>query len=364
VDRRPPGCLVLSATRPLIEAVVRRRLAEVSGITVLDGHEVTDLAAADGGRAVRGVAVRPVDDGGPATVLDADLVVDASGRGSHAPAWLSGLGHRVPQPTTVDPGIAYVSRLYRIPDAAPPSWRGLLLFADPGHNPRSGYLFPVEGGRWMVALIGAEGVHAPTDDAGYAAYARQLHSPVLADALAIAEPLTDARLHRGTSNRRWHFERMRTWPERFVVLGDAACAFDPVYGQGMTSAVLAAEVLDEALRRSHGLAGVAHPFQRALARKHADPWTFATAEDLRYPATTGGTVGPVQRARRRYLDRLEAATTVDPVVGEVYARALGMLERPTAVLRPRIVLAALRTRPRRASDASLAAGAAQPAPPG
>jgi 2-polyprenyl-6-methoxyphenol hydroxylase-like FAD-dependent oxidoreductase len=238
-------------------------------------------------------------------------------------------------------------RLYRIPDGFTADWKGLMLFGTPVANPRTGYLFPVEGGRWILGLVGVAGHHPPTDEEGYTDFMRGLRHPVLADALAGAEPLSDIRAHRGTSNRRWHFERMPRWPERFVVLGDAACAFDPVYGQGMSSAVIAAEALDECLRRHRpdaDLRGLARRFQRTLARRHDEPWGFSTGEDLRYPTTTGGRAGPMLRARHRYLDRLEAAATYDPAVADVYTRALGMLERPTALLRPRIVAAAVRAR--------------------
>jgi 2-polyprenyl-6-methoxyphenol hydroxylase-like FAD-dependent oxidoreductase len=347
IDRRAPGWESYSASRPLIEDVVRRRLRELPGVTVVDGTEVTGLRASDGGRTVLGVTVRR--DGG-ASSLDADLVVDASGRGSRAPDWLTGLGHPAPAQTTVDARITYATRFYRVPEQWSADWRGLLLFGDPERNPRSGYLFPVEGGRWVVGLIGACGLHATADDAGFTGFARSLRSPVLADALAAAEPVSDVRLHRGTSNRRWHLERMRTWPERFVVLGDAACAFDPVYGQGMSSAVLAAETLDACLRtqrsrRPEGdLTGLGRRYQRRLARVLADPWFFAVGEDLRFPGATGGTAGPLRRGLRRYVDRLETAAVHDPVVTDVYTRALGMLERPTAIFRPRLVRAAARTR--------------------
>ncbi|WNV76670.1 FAD-dependent oxidoreductase [Geodermatophilus sp. DSM 44513] len=347
IDRRAPGWLSLSASRPLIEATVRRRLLELPGVSIVDGCRVTALRACDDGRAVRGVVLR--GDGGAATV-DADLVVDASGRGTRTPTWLAGLGGPVPERTTVDARITYASRFYRTPDGSTADWKGLIIFGDRADNPRTGYLYPVEGGRWVVGLIGARGVHAAADHAGFTAYARSLRSPVLAEAIATAEPVSDVHLHRGTSNRRWHYERLRRWPERLVVLGDAACAFDPVYGQGMSSAVVAAELLDASLRsrRNRGdLGGLGGRFQRQLARRLAEPWLFAVGEDLRFPGTTGGRTGPLRRTLHRYQDRLEVAATYDPVVTDVYVRALGMLERPTALLRPHLVLAAARSRPSR-----------------
>ena len=49
-------------------------------------------------------------------------------------------------------------------------------------------------------------------------------------------------------NRVRHFETAKNLPENFLVLGDAACAFNPVYGQGMTIAALGALTLQQCLR--------------------------------------------------------------------------------------------------------------------
>ncbi|MGY1703896.1 FAD-dependent oxidoreductase [Geodermatophilus sp. SYSU D00697] len=363
-DRRARGWTLLSASRPLIEAMVRRRVRELPGVTVLDGHEVTGLRTSEDRRAVRGVGVRGVD-GGAVSLADGDLVVDASGRGSRTVPWLAGLGYPTPTITQVDSHIAYASRVYRVPDGFSADWRALMLMAQAPENPRTGYLFPIEGGHWMVSLMGAAHEHPPTDEAGFTAFMRRLSSPVLADAVAVAEPVTDIRGHRGTVNRQVHLERMRRWPERFVVLGDAVCSFNPVYGQGMTTAAVAAEALDDCLRahrqrRPAGdLDGLARRFQRELARRNADPWMLATGEDLRYPTTTGTTAGPLLRMQHRYLDRVDAASTRDPVVADVYSRVIGMLEKPTALFRPRILAAAVRA----GRGTGAAAPPAPPTPP-
>jgi 2-polyprenyl-6-methoxyphenol hydroxylase-like FAD-dependent oxidoreductase len=365
VDRRAPGWTLTSAGRPLIEATVRRRLLQLPGVTVVDGSEVTALGASDDGRIVSGVALRRVD-GEHAPFTAADLVVDASARGSRTPHWLADLGYPAVERTQVDAHVAYASRLYRIPDGFPADWRAVVVTAQAPRNPRSGYLLPVEGGRWILGLIGAAGEHPPTDEAGFAAFMRELASPVIADAVAGAEPVSDVRGHRGTANRLVHYERMPRWPERFVVLGDAVCAFNPVYGQGMTTAAIAAETLDDCLRaqrrrRSAGdLEGVARRFQQELARRNRVPWVLSTGEDLRYPTTTGMTAGRILRAQHRYLDRVERAATEDPGVADLHARVFGMLERPTTLFRPRIVAAAVQAG--RAAGRPAAPTAEVPAP--
>jgi len=160
-------------------------------------------------------------------------------------------------------------------------------------------IFPLEQGRWIVTLTGAARDYPPTDDAGFLAFARSLRSPLLYEAIVAARPLTPVSGYRRTENRLRHYERLRRWPRGFVALGDAVCAFNPVYGQGLTAAALAAAVLDRALRDDNGhremtvgVAAGAHDhtarrFQRALARANAAPWLMATGEDFRWPATEG-----------------------------------------------------------------------------
>jgi 2-polyprenyl-6-methoxyphenol hydroxylase-like FAD-dependent oxidoreductase len=161
--------------------------------------------------------------------------------------------------------------------------------------------------------------------------------------------VTPIRGHRGTTNRLWHFERMRRWPERFVVLGDAVCAYNPIYGQGMSTAAGAAETLDTCLweqRRRPGN-GLARAFQRRLARRNADPWMLSTGEDLRYPMTTGAQVTTMTRLQHRYVDRVLVATARDPAIADTYLQVTGLLARPTAMFAPRVLAAAAQPRPNR-----------------
>ncbi len=367
LDRRATGWSMLSASRPLFEWAVRRRLRELPGLTILDRHDVTSLLTSRDGRQVTGVTLHPLDDAdGGHQQLAADLVVDASGRGSRAPAWLSEAGYATPTKTHVDPNTAYASRIYRIPDGFSGDWQLVMLFSRPPSMPRTGYLFPIEEGQWMVALMGAAGQHPPTDEDGFAAFIRSLCHPVIADALAVAEPVTPIRGYRGTANRLWHYERMRRWPERFVVLGDAVCAFNPIYGQGMSTGAVAAETLNACLREQRrrrpadDLDGLARRCQRRLARRNADPWMLSTGEDLRFPTTTGVRVTAVTRLQHRYLDRVVAAATRDPATADSFAQVVGMLARPTSLFAPRILTAAARARPHGESTPSSSALPARP----
>jgi 2-polyprenyl-6-methoxyphenol hydroxylase-like FAD-dependent oxidoreductase len=366
LDRRATGWPLVSASRPLFEGMLRRRLRELPGLTILERHDVTSLRTSADRRKVTGTVLRPLDDPGDTRELAADLVVDASGRGSRAPVWLSEAGYPTPTATQVDPNIAYASRIYRIPKDFRADWRMVMLTSQPPSMPRTGYLMPIEDGQWMVSLMGAAGQHPPTDEDGFTAFTRSLRHPIIADALAAAEPVTPIRAYRGTANRLNHYERMTRRPERFVIMGDAVCAFNPIYGQGMSTAAVAAETLDACLRAQRGqrpagdLDGLAGRFQRRLARRNAEPWMLSTGEDLRFPTTTGMNVGLAMRLMHRYLDWLLPAAIRDLNIAETYIQVFGMLERPAALFAPRIVASAARAR---REDLSSSPSSAPPARP-
>jgi 2-polyprenyl-6-methoxyphenol hydroxylase-like FAD-dependent oxidoreductase len=330
---------LVSASRDLIEWVTRTLVLSRSPIDVRTGTEVAGLAVARD--RVVGVDVRPrgAAPSEPTERLRADLVVDASGRRSRAPDWLTAAGYDRPAETRVDADLAYATRIYRRGSDDLDGWHGVLLQAKPPHASRMGVMFPIESDRWMLTLAGTNGDVPPTDDQGFLAFARGMRAPVLADAIDRLEPIGPIVAYRRTENRRRHYESLRRVPDGLLVIGDAACAFNPVYGQGMSVAALTAEALADGVgahvaRTGGDLTGVTAGLQRAVARANAGAWTIATGEDLRWPGTSGGAVSLADRVVRRYLDRVVAAAAVDPVVNRAFFAVIALLEEPTSLMRP------------------------------
>jgi len=242
-------------TRPFLEWHVRRRLTALPNVTVLDRHRVTSLGVSSEERRVAGVTALSAC--GDAMALEADLVVDAAGRGSRSPAMLQTLGLGAPQESAVGVDLAYATRLYRR-RGFPGPWKGLLVMPTPPRGRRMGVLLAVEGDRWICTLGGWHGDHAPADDAGYLAFARSLPVPDLHDVIAASEPLTPVATYRFPASLRRHYERMAL-PAGFAVMGDALCSFNPVYGQGMTVAAAQAEALETWLREGPAVTTAALP---------------------------------------------------------------------------------------------------------
>jgi 2-polyprenyl-6-methoxyphenol hydroxylase-like FAD-dependent oxidoreductase len=344
---------ILCCSRELMESVIRGRVAAL-GVEFLQGHDVTGLLADSASGAVAGVRVRARPDrdrgqgGQPTAELSADLVIDASGRGARTPRWLAELGRDTPPEVRINSFLGYATRRYAIPAELTAGWKIMFILPRPPDCPRGASLTPLEGGQWILTLNGAARDYPPTDERGFLEFTRSLRSPLLYEVLREAEPLTPIHGYQRTENVRRRYDKMTGMPARFIVLGDAACALNPVYAQGMTLAAQQAAALDRCLRRWSGraddLPSVARRAQRAAAKSVNGAWMIATGEDLRYPTTTGGRTHLPDRLVQRYLDRVFWAACGTPSVATALLDVLNLINPPQALLRPRVMLSALTAR--------------------
>ncbi|GIG30701.1 FAD-dependent monooxygenase [Cellulomonas marina] len=325
---------VLSATRPLVEHVLRTRVRALPGVVLRDGTRVDGLARGDD-------AAWHVHLADGAT-LAADLVVDASGRTSRLPVWLTALGLPEPRTQEVDARIGYASRAYAL-DRERVTTAGVVLLASPG-RPVGGLALPVEDGRWLVGQVGVGEQRPGREPDAFLAGLAALQDPVLAELAAAAEPASDVAVHRRTANRRHAWERRGALPDEVLVVGDALCAFNPIYGQGVAVAALEAAALRAEVRRGWRPRRSARRLQRRFARTTALPWAIATGEDLRYP-TVAGREGPVAALLGRWTRELgRLAAHGDTATQERVASVFHLMAPPLVLLHPRLLAAGLRAR--------------------
>ncbi len=278
----------LSCSRPLLESALYQRVAARPGVRILQGHDVLDLAVDPHRQQVTGVRLRRRGSESAEVTLPAQLVVDASGRGSRAPQWLASLGYSPPRETIIDPFTGYTTRIYRRPPGFAEKWSLLRVRRTPPDGTRGGLISPIEDNRWYVTLIGVSRDYPATDEEGFLAFACSLPSPRIAEAIQRAEPLSKIYGFRNTENRLRHYDELPRYLEGFLVCGDAACAVSPVHAQGMTAALLGLEGLAGCLaeqRRRGNLTGLARMFQQRLHRATHGVWEMITNDDLRWPAT-------------------------------------------------------------------------------
>ncbi|MCX4783170.1 FAD-dependent oxidoreductase [Streptomyces sp. NBC_01264] len=333
------GARVLLASRELLESAVRGEVLRNPRVRVRAGAAAAGLLAGPDGRTVTGVELR----GGER--IAAALVVDATGRTSKAPAWLTALGHPAPQVTRCDSHLGYSSRYFEIPHDPGRRWQGLYVQGRP-ELPRGGVLVPLDGDRWLVTLVG-NGEHAPSvRDEEFLPFARSLRSPALYDAIRDAVPLSSPTAFRNTANEWRHYERLERWPAGFLVLGDAACRVNPVYGHGMTVAALAAEALAKEIRTltPAEIAAGTRRIQRRTGAVAAVPWQIATSEDMRYPVTEGPSPDRATRILQRYMSKVMAGANTDRVIAARFFGVLSLTSPPTTLLDPVTVVRVLTKR--------------------
>ncbi len=344
--RFPSEFKVLAFTRPLLDLHVRRRLSQNPRIEILDNTEVLRVIPGASENQVAGVLIcrrSSESDRRVAHELGADLVIDATGRASRAPRWLSELGYKAPEETIIDAHLGYASRLYRIPETFNGDWKCAYVQSAPPERKRGAILFSVEGNRWLVTLTGGGGDHPPNDEAGFLEFARSLPVSTIYDAIRAAEPITPIKTHRATQNRVRRYDRAEL-PHNFLLLGDAVCAFNPVYGQGMTVASLGAVTLHKNLveqRKRGNLVGLSRRFQKQLAKVNEAPWMLATGEDYRYRETEGGAPTAMNRFMHRYMDEVIDLSTHAVSVRRVLMRAFNILVPPSALFHPRVLFRVL-----------------------
>lgn len=309
----------LMASRPLIEKALRDKAQVVPGIRYEADSEVTGLLGAHG----RVTGVRTKD----GREVEADLVIDASGRFSRAPEWLGALGHAAPGEEIVNAHWGYSSTFLRVPESWDPGFRALAVtpFGDGALTPESASramaMWVVEGDRrWILTVQGSAGDHPPRTEEKLREFVSSIGVPELDKALADVEFPEKIAMWRDTRSRLRDFAGQPDRPEGFFAIGDAWMGFNPVYGQGMTAAALEAAdlrtVLDEHLAAHPGdLTGLAGRFYEKADALIKYCWTSSNTLDHRIPGveyTVNGVPQQVDPISSDFSDRLAAYMALDP----------------------------------------------------
>jgi 2-polyprenyl-6-methoxyphenol hydroxylase-like FAD-dependent oxidoreductase len=332
----PSDMVGVLASRPVLEGHVRRRLLALPNVRAIENCAVQGLAATADNAAIQGVRLRVGrgEQDGQEQVLLADLVVDASGRGSSSPAWLEGLGFTPPEQERIEIGISYTTRLYRrtVSDLG---GKTALVIAGSGPNWRNGAVLYQTEDCWIVSIGGYFGDRAPDDEQMFAAYARSLPVPGIYDIVSRGEPLSDFVSYRFSANLRQRYERLTRFPKNYLVFGDALCSFNPVYGQGMTVAAQEASLLRECL--AAGDTDLARRFFNAVQSTIDIPWDIAVGNDLRHPQVAGPRPAKVKFINW-YIGKLHKAARHDGKLANAFLQVANLKTGPERLLHPAIVL--------------------------
>jgi 2-polyprenyl-6-methoxyphenol hydroxylase-like FAD-dependent oxidoreductase len=307
------GCSSLSAPNPtgkdascsraLLEWEIRQRVQALAGVRFLTHQDVIGLVASPDQKCITGICVRERGQLAEQTTITADLVVDASGRNSRLPHWLQELGYALPEDEQVHSAIGYSTRYYQFPPDTQHEWGNALK----PFSQSDGVAFSLIENNICAVIIGNIGGHYPPTEA--VAFEQRLTSAIgtyLPELLQDAQPLGDPRGYRIPVCVRHHFEQMEDWPTGLLVMGDAFCNFDPIYGQGMSVAAIEAETLARCLheRQSHSQPGFERHVLQRMQEAIAPAWWLSGVSDLSVSGVTYTGPSPLRGVRliQLYLD--------------------------------------------------------------
>ena len=349
-----PSFTAFLATRPFLEEHVRARLRGIANVTLLEDHDVVELIATSDWHRVTGVQVvnrRTRDD----ITLSADVVVDATGRGSRTPMWLNAMGYESPREDHVVVQLTYVSQYLRMaPDALHED--GFVVGAVPG-RPRGLGMLRAENDTWMLTVFGIAGHEPHPDLISMCEFVEDCAPAQLLAAVQAAEAIGEPTRHRQPSSRWRRYDKVQRFPEGLLVIGDAICSFNPIYGQGMTVAALEALALRKCL--SSGTRDLARRFFRASAIPIRQAWELSANPDLSLPEIEG-TPPLLTRLLNVYVDRVLTAAEYDPVAVDNFFRVTSLIDPATRLLRPNMLWRAALAKHRRRRIHQRRAGSGMP----
>jgi len=330
--------ILVSCSRSLLEWSIRGRLLKSDCLQFLDATQVKRLLTDETNSRITGVQLLDRDSL-QLGELTANLVVDASGRQSSAPKWLEELGYPTPAETKVNAFLGYTTRWYDRPQHLDADCKTLLVMPKSPGESRSGILAEMENNRWVLSLYGFNRDYPPADEEGFLEFARSLSNPVLYKAIKDAKPVSPIYSFRNTENRLRHYDKLKL-PEGFAVMGDAVFAFNPLYGQGMTTAAIGAIELDRCLDRQFNsrtdLTGFSDRFQQQLAQSLQAAWRSATNRDRAWLSpvaakTTGKKLNWIDRLSQQYWQEFELLLKNSPENYQSIMEIRHMIRTPTAM---------------------------------
>ena len=323
--------ITFTCTRTLLENTIRNQIQKNSKIKIKDDTQVTSLVLEESNK----ISLNTKD----GQNICGDLIVDCTGRNTKTPAWLEEIGLSRPKETKIDSFVGYATRRYVPPQNDKRTWKMLAILNKPITNPRTGVIYPIEDGKWLVGLYGiGKDNHPPTDEKGFLEFTRHLESTELYDALRDATPDSEIHGYKVDGSRKFHYEDMSLWPENFIVLGDAVSVFNPFYGQGITSAALSVRALENLLKNNKMGKDFATTFQKTLAKTVSLPWVLGTSEDLRWPTTLGKKPNAVTRMVQNHAQRVLLLAPKSRLATKSFLQMMHMMKTPLIIFHPILLL--------------------------
>lgn len=344
----------LGASRLALEAEVRRRVRMLAQVNFVTGVDVIEPVLDEARARVVGVRMASRTSGNSEQCLAADLVMDCTGRGSRTPQWLRGWGFDAPEEERVTINIGYTTAYFYRPPEQDEHEVGAVTSTATAEQPRGAVLVSQEpeaapdgqpgsaaegSGRWVVGVGGYAGDNTECTLQGLRERARQIGVPEIIRITHEAEPIGPVTRYGFPFSQRRRYDKLKRFPANYLLMGDALTSFNPIYGQGMTTAACEALALRQALHG--GLANVHKRFLKAASKIIDTPWQLAVGADLALPMVPGRR-SPAIRLVNAYVARLRRVAYDDAAVALAFLRVVHMQAPPASLFGPGVLWKVLR----------------------
>ncbi len=328
-------------TRALLELCIRRRVEAIKNVRTYYETKVSRPYVVND--EIQGIFIDDTEQ-----LMHADLVVDATGKKPRTLTWLKQLNFHTPEESTVNCDFAYTSVFLQPEDHKAFEGVGFFIFADPNseYPHRGGSLVRIEQSMWQASVSGSHGDYPPNNYEEVLEYSKTLKNPILYDLLKQAEPISDPAHFRVPRSTRRHFEKLNYFPNGLLPIGDAICHFNPLWGQGMSSACRQAKalgrVLQSRLTKQQGLNNIALDFFQEAYEETRAPWLYAALADFNNPLCTGDFPFE-ERESINIIKELNKASEENDSNASALLASIAQLQKPLAALQPEVNYPKVRT---------------------
>ncbi|KKB40348.1 NAD(P)/FAD-dependent oxidoreductase [Bacillus thermotolerans] len=330
-------------TRPHLEWHIEQYMEQIPNVTCCYQAKVKNFLFHEEENRVYGVEIQKA--GQSTRMITADLIVDTSGASSMTSTWLEKRGIAVPH-QKVDIGLSYVSQTFQLPDDPDRDWKIKMIYPNPPYEKIGGTISKIEGNRYIVTVMGY--LHAISEKEGTKSAKSLLELVKRLPALDIyhelqdAIPLTKVSTFRVPQIKWKRIDQVKSFPDGLLLMGDTVCRIDPVFGQGMSIAVVEALTLKKTLGELNGsLQQAITAFHRKIARVIAPVWQMVITEDFRYPDITGKR-SPFLKTQQWYAKQVYLLSSKNEHIYDTFVKVMNLVQPINSLMQPRILMSVLK----------------------
>ena len=270
--------------------------------------------------------------------------MDASGVSSFTTGWFNKRVISVPN-EKVDINLSYISKQFELSKTQVRDWKIKMVYPNPPQEKIGGTISKVEGNRYIVTLMGYHGAvnekEVLKSDHGFIELSKQLPKLDIYQEIKEAVPLSKTSFYRIPSIVWRRFDKAENFPTGLLLIGDTVCRIDPVFGQGMSIAILEAIALQKLIQNHKSeLHKMPTVFHKKAATIISPIWNMVITEDFRYPATIGKKPFGLT-IQQWYAKNIFLLSSQNQEVYDAFVKVMNLVRPITSLMKPSIIKSVL-----------------------